>query len=133
MPRPRSVTLLAVVVLCLTGINSLGVVSAVQGYTVLSTLPLSVSPAYLVLSSAVWAVGFGVLAGGLWFRKTWARLGTPLALTLYVAQAWIERLVFGRSDFVRATVPYSLVLHLAGLALVWGLLLRRKVRQAFSD
>ncbi len=87
MPRPRSVTLLAVVIAGIAGINALGVVTAIRRYTVLRELPLSVSPAYLVLSSAVWAVVFTALALGLWRCKHWARLGTPLAWTLYVAAA----------------------------------------------
>lgn len=133
MPRPRSVTLLAVVIAGIAGINALGVVTAVRRYTVLRELPLSVPPAYLVLSSAVWAVVFTALALGLWRCKHWARLGTPLAWTLYVAQTWVERLALGRSNFVREAFPFHLALHLAGLALVWGLLLRRKIRQAFSE
>jgi hypothetical protein len=127
------VTLLALALAGLAGVNLLGVVTAIQRYTVLRTLPLSVSPAYLVFSSAVWTLVFGLLAVGLWRCKHWARLGAPLALTVYVAVVWVERLVLGRSDFVRETVPYYLALHLTGLVLVWGVLLRRKVRQAFSD
>jgi hypothetical protein len=133
MRRPRSVTLVAVALAGLAAANLLGVVTGVQRYTVLRDLPLSVPPAYLILSSAVWAVVFGPLAFGLWRCKHWARLGAPLALALYLAVVWVERLVLGRSDFVRATVPYYLTLHLISLAFVSVTLLRRQVRQVFTD
>jgi hypothetical protein len=133
MRRPRSVTLVALALAGLAAVNLLGVVTGVQRYTVLRDLPLSVPPTYLVLSSAVWAVVFGPLALGLWRCKHWARLGAPLALALYLAVVWVERLVLGRSDFVRATVPYYLTLHLLSLVVVSVTLLRRKARQAFTD
>lgn len=133
MRRPRSVTLVALALAGLAAANLLGVITGVQRYTVLRDLPLSVSPAYLIFSSAVWTLAFGLLAWGLWRCKHWARLGAPPALALYLAVVWIERLVLGRSDFVRASAPYYLTLHLVSLAFVSVTLLRRKVRQAFSD
>jgi hypothetical protein len=133
MRRPRSVTLVALAMAGLAAVNLLGVITGVQRYTVLRDLPLSVPPAYLVLSSAVWTVLFGPLAVGLWRCKHWARRGTPLVLALYLVVVWVERLVLGRSDFVRATVPYYLTLHLISLAFVSVTLMRRRVRQAFSD
>jgi hypothetical protein len=133
MRRPRSVTLVALAMACLAAVNLLGVITGVQRYTVLRDLPLSVPPAYLIFSSVVWTVVFGPLAVGLWRCKHWARLGTPLVLALYLGVVWVERLVLGRSDFVRATVPYYLALHLTSLAIVSVMLLRRKARRACSD
>jgi hypothetical protein len=132
MPRPASVTLLALAVLCLSAFNLLGVLGAIQSYTFLSTLPLSVSSAYLVAGRAVWGLTFAALAVGLWRLKAWGRAGMLVAFTLYVAHSWLDRLVFARSDFVRVTMPYALAWDVVSLALVWGILLRRKVRQRFS-
>lgn len=125
-------TLVALLLFGIAAFNLLGVVSAIQRYTVLRQLPLSLPPAFLIFSSAVWAAVLALMALGLWRLKQWGRLGTLAALTLFLAQVWVERLVFGRSDYVQATWPYYLGLHGVGLALVWGLLLRRKVRRAFS-
>lgn len=132
MPRPHTVTLLALLVSCLAAINLLGVISSVRRYTVLSRLPLSLPAGALVASAAVWAVAFGLLAVGLWRLKQWARRGTLVAFTVYLAQIWVERLVFGQSDYLRVTTPFYAMLHVLTLAVVWGILLRRPVRRAFS-
>jgi uncharacterized membrane protein (DUF2068 family) len=132
MPRPKSVTLLAVLVSSVAAINLLGVISSVRRYTILSHLPLSLPAGALAASAAVWAVAFGLLAVGLWRLKQWARRGTLVAIPVYLAQIWVERLVFGQSDFLRVTIPFYAVLHVLTLALVWGILLRRPVRRAFS-
>jgi hypothetical protein len=133
MPRPRSVTLLALLVLSIAAFNALGLVSGVRRYTLLSRLPLSLPPAVPIGSSAFWAAAFGLLALGLWWMKRWARRGTLAAVTLYLAQFWIERLVFGQSDYIRMTILFDVGLHTLVLIVVWGNLLRPKVRQAFSD
>ncbi len=133
MPRPRSVTLLALSVLCIAAFNVLGLISGVRRYTVLSRLPLSLPPAVEIGSSAVWAVVFGVLAFGLWRLRSWARWGTLAAVTIYLAQFWIERLVFGQSDYIRVTTWFYFGLDVVILILVWGSLFRPKVRRAFSQ
>ncbi|HLE29496.1 MAG TPA: hypothetical protein VI793_15325 [Anaerolineales bacterium] len=132
MPRPLSVTFLALAVLCLAVFNLFGAVSGVQRYAFLRTLPLAVSPAYLIASRAAWGIVFSVVALGLWRLKQWGRLGALAAFSLYAAQAWFDRLVLSRSDFARTTAPYALGVSLVGLALVWGILFRRKVKQCFS-
>jgi hypothetical protein len=132
MPRPLSVTLLALAVLCLAAFNLLGAVSGFQQYAFLRSLPLAVSPVYLITSRAGWAVAFGALAFGLWRLKQWGRVGTLAIFTLYVAQSWVDRWLFDRTDFARALAPYALGISLVALAVVWGILLHRKTRQSFS-
>lgn len=133
MPRPTSVTFLALAVLCLAAYHALGAAAAVQGYTVLQALPLALPPAYLLGRGVVWALAFAALAGGLWWMKQWARLGTPIACTVYVAAGWVERLVFAQSDYAQTSAPCFALLHGLALAAVWGLLLRRQTRQSFTE
>jgi hypothetical protein len=123
---------MALVELLLAAYHLLGAVSSAQRYTVLSTLPLSLPPAYLLASNAVWALVFGLLGWGLWRLREWARRGTLAAVSAYVALGWLERLVWARSDYARTSVPFFLALHAAWLLLVWVALLRRRVRQNFS-
>jgi hypothetical protein len=132
MPRPRSVTLLALLVLSMAALNLLGLISGVRRYTLLSRLPLSLPPALPIVSSGLWAAVFGLVALGLWRLKHWARWGTLAAVTLYIAQFWIERLLFGQSDYIRTTIWFYVGLHVVVLILVLGCLSRNKVRQAFS-
>ena len=132
MPRPTSVTILALAVLCLAAFNLLGAVSGLQRYAFLSHLLLSLPLPYRIGSRMVWSAGFGALTVGLWRLRQWGRVGTLAAFSLYAAQGWFDRLVFSRSDYARETIPFSLMLTVIGLAWVWGVLLRRKVRQSFS-
>jgi len=132
MRRPALISLLALAYFALAVFNLTGAVSGVQRYTVLRDLPLAVPPAYLLVSSAVWAVTFTLFGGGLWRLRGWARRGAALALALYLAQGWFDRLALARSDFAHTTVPFHLVLHLAVLALVGGVLWWKKTRRVFS-
>ena len=132
MPRPTSVTILALTVLFLSLFNLLGAASGFQRYAFLSQLSLDVPLAYRLSSRAVWSLIFGPLAVGLWRLKAWGRVGTLAAFTLYAAQSWVDRLVFSRTDYARVTEPFSLALTVIGLALVWGILLWPKVRRSFS-
>ena len=133
MPRPRSVTLLALLLLLIGAFNVLGLASGVRRYTVLTSLPMSLPPAVPIASAAFWAVVFSLLAVGLWRMKRWARRGALAAVTLYLAQAWIEQLVFGQSDYLRTTTWFYAGLDAALLLFVWGSLLRPGIRQTFSE
>jgi hypothetical protein len=133
MPRPRSVTLLALLVLSLASFNLLSLTSGLRRYTVLRSLPLSLPPAVPIASGALWTAVFGLLAIGLWRLKRWARWGTLAAVTLYLAQVWVELLAFGQSDYIRTTVWFYVVVDGLILLWVWGTLLRPKVQQSFSN
>jgi hypothetical protein len=132
MPRPFSVTLLALAVFCLAGFNLLGAVTGLQEYAFWRSLPLSISPVYLIAARAFWAAAFGAAGVGLWRLKQWGRSLTLLAGPLFAAQGWLERLALTRSDFARATWPWALGVTAVSLALLWGILLRGKVRRSFS-
>ena len=132
MPRPRSVTFVALLVFSMAVFNLVSVIGVVQAYTVLAGLDLSLPPWLLAAASGFWTILFGVITVGLWRLKQWARLGTLAAVTVYLAQIWAERLFFGRSDYARVSTPFYSVMYLLLLALVWGILWRGRVRRAFS-
>ncbi len=132
MPRPRSITLLALALAALAAFNLLGAAGAIRRYTWLSELGLSLPPAYLVATRALAGLVFAPLAAGLWRRQPWARTGTLIALPVYVIIGWIERLGFMRSDYARVSSPYHAALHIVVLAFVGWALLRRPARAAFE-
>jgi hypothetical protein len=132
VPRPRSVTLLALAVLSLAAYNLLGAFAAGQRLALLAELPLDLPAAYLVASAAAWAAAFGSLGVGLWRLREWARRGTLVAAVLYVALSWVERLAFARTDYARASAPFFLALHAAWLLWVGLTLLRPRARRRFS-
>jgi len=133
MPRPRSVTLLALIVLFIGALNVLGLASGVRQYTVLVSLPLSLPPAVPIVSDAVWAVVYGLLGWGLWRLRHWALWGTLAGVTLYLAQAWLEQVLFGRSDYLRTSAWFYVGWDAVLLVFVWGSLLRPGIRQSFSE
>lgn len=132
MPRPKSIFLLAVVLLGFAVFNFVGMVSGLQQYAFLSRLPLSVSPIYLIVSEAVWAVVFASLAIGLWSLKGWAHAGALIAMPLYFAHGWFNRLVLSRSDYAQAPLGWAFVWSVVWIGLVWGILWREKVKRSFQ-
>lgn len=133
MSRPVSVTLLACGVFCLAVFNLLGVINGILRYPFVSQLPVKVSPIYLIASDAFWGLIFGSVSFGLWRLKHWGRLGVLVALSLYVAQNWFNRWVLSRADYMQVTGPFTIFLNGVILGVVWAVLLRRSVRDVFSD
>ncbi len=106
--RPRTLTLLSVVFLGAGLFQALGVYAAVIGWDLLTSLPLALPPAYLLIRNGLLATLFIALSVALWRRRRWgARLGL---LGLPVAAAWgpLERLWFARSDFGDTSLPWTI-------------------------
>ena len=91
-----------------------------------------VPPAVPIVSAAVWAVVFGLLGWGLWRLRRWALWGTLAGVTLFLAQGWLEQVLFGRSDYLRTSAWFYLAWDAVLLVFVWGSLLRSGIRQSFS-
>jgi len=117
MPRSPSLKLLALALLGLAAYNALGAISGVTGYTFLRQLPLDVPAAYLIAGHAAWAGLWAVLAWGLWRAQRWARWSVLAAAVAYLAHGWINRLVWGHSDYAVKTAPWSLAAGLLAVAL----------------
>lgn len=132
MRRPKSLFLLAVVLLGFAVFNSVGLVSGLQRFAFLSRLPLSVSPIYLMVGEAVWAIVFASLAIGLWGLRGWARAGALIAMPLYYAHGWFNRLVLSRSDYAQAPLGWAFVWSVVWIGLVWGILWRANVKRSFQ-
>jgi hypothetical protein len=133
MSRPVSVTLLAFGVFCLAVFNLLGVINGILRYKFVSDLPIKVSPIYLIASDAFWGLLFVGLSFGLWRLRHWGRRGVLVALSLYVAQSWFNRWLLSQADYMQVTAPFAILLNTVILGLVWAVLLRRSVRDNFSD
>jgi hypothetical protein len=119
MPRPRSVTILCIILAGLALQSGLGAAEAWRRWIFLGQLPLSVAPAYLLAREAVWAVVFGLLAAGLWWRQAWARPATVAACLVHLAQGWVERLVLARAGYVQLTLGWSLLVDAVSLVYVF--------------
>lgn len=123
MRRSFSLAVLALACLALAAFNGLGAVSEVQHYPYLAQLPLDVPLAYLLACRAIWAVIWGVLAFGVGRRLAWARTAMLAGSALYLAHGWVNRLVWGRSDYLATTQPWAAAAGVLGVALAWGIVL----------
>lgn len=88
---PFSVTVLLGLVLTFTALQAVRLWAALTNWEFLSSLPLSVPPAYLAASGLLWALGGAWLAVGLWTAKPWAPRGTRIGLAAYTAFHWLDK------------------------------------------
>jgi hypothetical protein len=129
--RPLSVTLLALGVLTLAGINLLRFVVSLQQWSFLSEI-LSVSPLYLAGSGLVWALVGLTLALGIWFGRRWSVLGAWLAGLAYSLYFWLDRLLVAAGG-VGSNWLFALELNLFLLVLMYVCLANRKAKDFFGD
>lgn len=128
MRRPFLLYPLLVFTLASAAYNAWGVVSGWQRYAFLTTLPLAVAPAYLILHDLVGLLFFGAVSVGLWLRQRWAWFGLLAGFPLYLAWTWVDRLTWARADFLRMNWPFALAWDLAlavGMVAVLWLLRNR--------
>lgn len=131
-PRPLSVTLLALWVLSVAGLNLLRLVNAVTLWDFLSKL-LPFSPLYLALTGLIGG-GVGlILAWGLWKGRGWAPRFTRLASLAYVVYYWLDRLLLSNTDSRRSNLPFSAGATLVLLVLVFWILSRPRAKAFFGD
>jgi hypothetical protein len=90
-PRPLSVTLLALGVLSIAGLNLVRFILAISRWQFLSNLP-GVSPLYLALSGLIWSVVGIVLFWSLWRGLPWAPRLLQAVMLTYAAYYWLDRI-----------------------------------------
>ena len=118
--RPWRLKFLALLVLLIAALNLLRAIEAVQNWQFLENLPLRVSPLYLLLSGAIWAlVGF-TLAIGIWFGWRPAWLGTQIASLVYAAYYWLDRSCLAEASVLTVRGPFMVLLTVLLLLIVFG-------------
>ncbi len=122
MKRPFNVTIILVVVLIFTLLNTLRLVAAVLGWNTLAGLPLRVPVFYFILTGAFWAVTGFSLAMGLYLRRRWSVWVARGAVILYPVYYWIDRLFVADRSAIASRVSFLVVttLLLCGF-LLWAL------------
>ncbi len=130
--RPVSVTAILVLVLTFTGMQILRVWSAIASWDFLSSLPLSVSPLYFLLSGLFWAIVGGALVWGLWLRKPWAPRATIALAVAFAIAHWLDRLFLQASGPQSGNQGFDFLLTLVLLATVWLNVALPQVRAYFG-
>ena len=123
--RPFGVTLLLWLVLSLSAWGAVRCLAALRWWDLLVEFEASLSPLYLSVTGAVWVVVGGVLLWGLFTAKPWTRPGIPFAILLWLAQYWIERLLF---ELPRANLLFAVLASLVLLTVTLVSALNRKTK-----
>jgi len=128
MPRPFSVTLLAIAVLTIAGLNLLRFVETILQREFLSEFP-TISLPYLILSGLVWAASGLICAWGLWRRQNWAPHFTLVFALAYSLYYWLERILLSASNSW-TNAPFVIGANIL-LLLITGWVLTRPKAKAF--
>ena len=116
--RPFLVTLLALLVLSITGLYLLRFITALSLWSFLGDLP-RVSPLYLALDGLVWAVIGLLVFWGLWRGSAWTPRVTRVTALVFVLNLWIERTLLAGNGFYQSDWPFVLGLTVVLLAFVF--------------
>jgi hypothetical protein len=114
--RPFGVTLLLLLVLCLSAWGAIRFAAALRWRDVLYEFESSLSPLYLSITGAGWGVAGGVLLFGILNGKSQARPAVIAVILLWLMEYWIERIFF---QSPRANLPFAVIASLAVLAIAW--------------
>lgn len=121
--RPFGVTLLVWLVLSLSAWGLVRWLAALRWWDVLLEFGARLSPLYLSITGAGWAMVGASLLWGLFTGRSWARLGILLSSFLWLMEYWIERIFF---EAPRANLPFALIASLVLLTVTLVSALNRK-------
>lgn len=121
--RPFFATLLMIVVLIFTSLNVIRVITSIQSWSFLESLPLQIPVVYLIISGLIWTfLGFFILIS-LILKKKWS---PPLAMTIFIGYPvyfWIDRLIISNWTIDSHQWRFALVATLLTLILgIWILI-----------
>lgn len=126
--RPFGVTLLLWLVLTLSAWGVVRLFAALRWWNVLNEFGARLSPLYLSITGAGWAVVGGVLLWSLFSGKPWTRWAIPIAILLWLIGYWIERLFF---ESPRANLYFALIVSILLLTGTFISALNRRTRKFF--
>jgi len=123
--RPFGVTLLLWLVLSLSAWGTIRLFAALRWWDVLYEFEARLSPLYLSITGAGWAVAGAVLLWSLFSAKPWARTAILISAFLFLTEYWVERIVFETS---RANLPFALITSVLLLTITFACAFNRKTR-----
>jgi hypothetical protein len=126
LKRPFGVTLFLWMVLCLSAWGLLRILGALRWWDVLDRFRASLSPAYLVLTGAAWAVAGLMLLWGIWAGKRWIYLAIPISIFVWLAEYWVERLFF---QDPRANLIFMIAITIAIAAITLLITFNRRTKE----
>ena len=138
--RPFSVTLLALGVLSITGLNLARFILAVDRWEFLEDLP-GISPLYISLTGLAWSAAGLVLFWGIWRGLSWAIGFTRAVLLSYAAYYWLDRIFLAErvavnaqgETFLPLNWPFAVTITAIILAVTVWILSRPDTKAFFGE
>jgi hypothetical protein len=124
--RPFGVTLLLWLVLSLSAWGVVRWLAALRWWDVLVEFEARLSPFYLAITGAAWALAGVLLLWGLFSGKLWIRLAIPLSIFLWLMEYWVERMFF---ESPRANLLFALLASALLLGVTLASALNRKTQR----
>jgi hypothetical protein len=113
-------------VLSLSAWGAVRFAASLRWWDVLSEFEFRLSPVYLSITGAGWALAGGVLIWGVLSRKTWTFPAIPTYFVLWLSIYWIERTFFQSS---RPNLPFAVILSIVFLAVTLLCALHRSTKK----
>ena len=104
--RPFGVTLLLWMVLSMLAWGAVRFFATLRAWDVLVEFGSSLSPVYLSITGAGWAVAGSVLLWSMFIGKKWTRLAILTSISVWLIEYWLERVFY---QLPRANVPFAVV------------------------
>jgi hypothetical protein len=123
--RPFGATLLLWLVLSLSAWGVVRWLAALRWWDELIEFEARLSPLYLSISGAAWAMAGIVLLWGLFTGKRWTWPAIPLSVFLWLLEYWMERIFF---ELPRANLLFALIASLLLIAVTLASALNRKTK-----
>jgi hypothetical protein len=130
--RPFLVTLVAVVVLTITGLHLVRLFQTLYWWDFLSSLP-RVSPVYLALTGLLWTLAGLPTFFGLWLGRPGLPKVTRLLAFAYVLYVWLDRLLVANTEIVMINWPFTAGVTILLLFIVFWTFSRPSVRVYFGE
>ena len=128
--RPFGVTLFLWMVLSLSAWGLLRFLASLRWWDVLYEYDARLSPLYLSITGAGWAVAGGVLLWSIWSGKRWAHPAIPTFIFVWLIEYWTERTFFQAQ---RANLPFAILLSVLLLVVTLTSTFNRKTKNFLTQ
>jgi hypothetical protein len=123
--RPFGVTLFLWMVLSLSAWGLLRLIATLRWWDVLVHFRARLSPLYLSITGAGWAVIGIVLLWSVWAGKRWSYPAIPVSIGLWLVEYWLERIFF---EAPRANLPFMIMASSFLLVVTLAISFNRKTK-----
>ena len=126
LKRPFGVTLLLWMVLSLSAWGAVRFAASLRWWDMLSEFDSRLSPVYLSITGAGWAVMGGVLLWAILSRQTWTYPAVSIFFISWLSMYWIERVFF---QSARPNLLFAVLLSILFLAVTMFCTLHRSTKK----